>query len=72
VGSLFQGHTPGGPTVWLYNALRRASVSCTGKKVSKLPHSYRISHAIWDHTVLPATQQWWLTHLYPSRSWYSI
>jgi len=26
----------------------------------------------WDHTVLPATRQRWHSHLYPSRSWYSI
>ena len=26
----------------------------------------------WDHTVLPATRQRWLSCLYPSRSWYSI
>jgi len=25
-----------------------------------------------DHTVLPTTRQWWLFHLYPSQSWYSI
>jgi len=29
-------------------------------------------HAIWDHAVLPATQQRWESHLYPSRSRYSI
>jgi len=28
--------------------------------------------AIWDHTVLPATWQQWLSNLYPSQSWYSI
>jgi len=27
---------------------------------------------MWDHTVLPATSQRWLSRLYPSRSWYSI
>ena len=38
----------------------------------KSPHRYGKSHAIRDHTVLPATRQWWLFRLYPSRSWYSI
>jgi len=36
------------------------------------PHRYRKSHTIWDHTVLPATRQRWLSRLYPSWSWYSI
>jgi len=36
-----------------------------------LPHSYGKSHAIWDHTVLPATRQRWHSRLCPSRSWYS-
>jgi len=35
-------------------------------------HRYGNSHAIWDHTVLPATRQRWHSRLYPSRSWYSI
>ena len=35
-------------------------------------HRYGHSHAIWDHTVLPATRQRWHSRLYPSRSWYSI
>ena len=33
------------------------------------PHRYRKSHAMWDHSVLPATRQRWLSRLYPSRSW---
>jgi len=37
-----------------------------------LPHCYGNSHAIWDHTVLHATQQRWHSCLYPSRSSYSI
>jgi len=37
-----------------------------------LPHRYGNSHAICDHTVLPATRQRWHSHLYPSQSWYSI
>jgi len=40
--------------------------------VSNTPHRYRNSHAIWDHTVLPATRQMWHARIYPSRSWYSI
>ena len=36
------------------------------------PHRYGNSHTIWNHTVLPATQQMWHSRLYPSRSWYSI
>jgi len=40
--------------------------------VSDSPHRYGNSHAIWDHTVLPATQQRWHSRLTPSRSWYSI
>ena len=40
--------------------------------VSDSPHRYGNSHAIWDHTVLPATQQRWHSRRYPSRSWYSI
>ena len=39
---------------------------------SKLPRRYGNSHAIWDHTVLPATRQRWHSRLYLSRSWYSI
>jgi len=37
-----------------------------------VPHRYGNSHAIWDHTVLPATRQRWHSRPYPSRSWYSI
>ena len=40
--------------------------------VSDSPHRYGNSHAIWDHTVLPATQHRWNSRRYPSRSWYSI
>jgi len=29
------------------------------------PHRYRKSLTIWDHTVLPATRQRWLSHLHP-------
>jgi len=36
------------------------------------PHRYGKSLTIWDHTVLPVTQQRWLSRLYPSRRWYSI
>jgi len=39
---------------------------------SSLPHRYGNSHAIQDHTVLPATRQRRHSHLYPSWSWYSI
>ena len=46
----------------------RSIVVCVRETSS---HSYGTSHAISDHTVLPATQQRWLSHLYPSRSWYS-
>ena len=42
------------------------------KFAGHLPHRYGNSHAIWDHTVLPATRQRWHSRLYPSRSWYSI
>ena len=48
---------------------------CSHHNVSKIkhrPHSYGKSHAIWDHTLLPATRQRWLFCLYPSRSWYLI
>jgi len=33
---------------------------------------YGNTHAIWDHTVAPATRQRWHSRRYPSRSWYSI
>ena len=33
--------------------------------VRKLPHRYGNSHAIWDHTVLPATRQRWYSRLAP-------
>jgi len=33
----------------------------------KPPENYRKSHAIWDHTVLPATQQR-LSRLYPAEA----
>ena len=39
---------------------------------SNFPHRYGNSHAIWDHTVLPATRQRWHYRPYPSQSWYSI
>ena len=39
---------------------------------SNLPHCYGNSHAIQDHTVLPATQQRWHSRPYHCRSWYSI
>jgi len=29
-----------------------------------MPHRYGNSRNIWDHTVLPATQQRWHFHLY--------
>jgi len=35
--------------------------------VRKQPHCYGNSRAIWDHTVLPATQQRWHSRLYPSQ-----
>jgi len=36
-----------------------------------LPRRYGNSRAIWDHTMLPATQQRWRSRRYPSRSWHS-
>jgi len=27
-------------------------------------HRFGNSHAMWDHTKLPATRQWWHSHLY--------
>jgi len=39
---------------------------------SNLPHCYGNSHAIQDHTVLPATQQRWHSRPYHCQSWYSI
>ena len=39
---------------------------------SNLPHRCGNSHAIQNHTVLPATRQRWPSRVYPSRSWYSI
>jgi len=35
---------------------------------SQTPHRYGNSRVIWDHTVLPATQQRWHSRLYPSLS----
>ena len=59
--------------------MRRAADAGSSSKVygysssrSNLPHRYGNSHAIWDHTVLPATRQSWHFRIYPSRSWYSI
>jgi len=55
--------------------------TCSTQQVSKVKRTqqfveitsrYGKSHAIWDHTVLPATRQQWFSSLYPSRSWYSI
>jgi len=40
--------------------------------VRNTPHRYGNSHAIQDHTVLPATRQSWHSRPYPSRSWDSI
>ena len=34
--------------------------------LSNPPHGYENSHAIRDHTVLPATRQSWHFHLYPN------
>ena len=50
-----------------------ASNKCIAvRKVANLPHRYGNSHAIWDHTVLPATRQRWHSRPYPSQSGYSI
>ena len=61
------------------NISQTAISECGVSKVSKRsiavrdsPHRYGNSHAIWDHTVLPATRQRWHSRLYPSRKWYSI
>ena len=35
--------------------------------VSNLPHRYGNSHAVWDHTMLPATRQSWHSRPYPNR-----
>ena len=35
--------------------------------VCNQPHHYGNSRATWDHAVLPATQQRWHSHLYPSQ-----
>jgi len=35
--------------------------------VRNVLHHYGNSRAIWDHTVLPAIQQRWPSHLYPSQ-----
>jgi len=40
--------------------------------VRNTPHRYGNSHAILDHTVLPAIRQRWHCRPYRSRSWYSI
>ena len=62
----------------LFTACRQAQDHCTSKvyryssSQSDLSHCYGNSHAIQDHTVLPATRQRWHSRLYPSRSWYSI
>ena len=50
----------------------KSKVSKRSIAVSDSPHRYGNSHAIRDHTVLPATRQRWHSRLYPSRSWYSI
>jgi len=34
----------------------------------KLPHRYWSSHAIWDHTVLPATRQRWHSTFTPAKA----
>ena len=55
-------------------SIKVSKVKCTdlAKFAGHLPHRYGNSHAVWDHTVLPATRQRWHSRLYPSRSWYSI
>ena len=50
---------------------KRSKVYWYSSSQSNLPHCYGNSHAIQDHTVLPATRQRWHSRLYPSRSWYS-
>jgi len=60
--------------VCLSVSVLRPSV-CKGKCIAVCetsPHRYGKSLTIWNHTVLPATRQRWLSRLYPSRSWYSI
>jgi len=53
---------------------QKYSEVCTVKLITSdiARHHYRKSHAILDHTVLPATRRRWLSCLYLTRSWYSI
>jgi len=64
---------------WLHRLARfwkdLSRVATEGKCIAVCetsPHRYGKSLIIWDHTVLTATRQRWLSRLYPSRSWYSI
>ena len=57
--------------------VEQSKVKYTGIAVrnATLPHHYwhsHQSHAIWDHTLLPATRQRWHSRLYTSQSWYLI
>jgi len=64
---------PPGPTAAnCVTGCKRKKVSKRSIAVSDSPHRYGNSHAIWDHTALPATRQRWHSRLYLSRSWYSI
>jgi len=56
-------------------AYRNTPLPCKVKRsiaIRNTPHRYRNSHAIRNHTVLPATRQRWHSRPYSSRSWYSI
>jgi len=41
------------------------SKRCIGVSINLAFTATGNSHAIWDHTVLPATRQWWESRLYP-------
>ena len=60
------------PTMARAHGKVKSKVCRESSSQSNLPHHYGNSHAIWDHTVLPATRQMWRFRLYPNQSWYSI
>ena len=61
------------PGLILLNKVSKVYYSTWSIVVCSQLHHYANSHAIWDYTLLPATQQRWHSpRLYSFQSWYSI
>ena len=51
----------------IYLLTHNSTVKKLRTAISNIPHHYWNSRAIWEYTVLTATQQWWHSHLSSSQ-----